>query len=82
MRIITFYIVILVLSICACKTRLDEYQITMTSSYLETNFPLQNGMKIVDFIPTKVREKHQEFLHVDDNNNFVFYKLKGLSREE
>jgi len=35
-----------------------------------------NSWYLVDFKP--VGEKHREFLHVDQNNNFVFYRLKNV----
>ena len=46
MKIITSYIIIGSLLLAACRASHQKNKITMTGDYMETNFPLYNGIQI------------------------------------
>lgn len=71
MRSIKFYVIVICgLSICACKKKPNDYQITMTGKYLETNFSLINGIKIDELAVTAFSK---------DNIPYEFYLKQSLS---
>ncbi|SFO86052.1 hypothetical protein SAMN05428949_6781 [Chitinophaga sp. YR627] len=71
MRSIKFYVIVIcALSICACKRKPNDYQITMTGQYLEANFSLINGVKIDELVVTAFSK---------DSIPYEFYLKQSLS---